>query len=310
MNVAALADKRFAVLLGGTAAERDISLESGQNVAAALESVGAHVTCIDSADPRWWQQLQDVQFAFNVLHGPGGEDGTVQGLLESLNVPYSGSGILGSSLTMDKIRTKWLWQGTGLPTPAFALLTDDADWQGLIDDFGVVFVKPATEGSSIGMSKVTHADGLRAAYEDARRFGDQVLAEAFVAGSEYTVAILGDRALAPIEIRPAADFYDFNAKYVSEQTQFLCPAELSDADARELSQLALRAFLATGASVWGRVDVMRSHSGQWQLLEVNTVPGMTSHSLVPMAAQAAGLPLPALLAEIYRLSLKERDRDQ
>ncbi len=310
MTMVTLADKKFAVLLGGTAAERDISLESGNNVASALESAGAQVTRVDPADTQWWQRLEQVEFVFNLLHGPGGEDGTVQGMLESLGLPYSGSGVLGSSLTMDKIRTKWLWQGAGLPTPPFALLTDDSQWQQLIDDLGVAFVKPAREGSSIGMSKASDAGALHSAYQAARQFGDQVLAEAFVAGPEYTVAILGDRALPPIEIRPVADFYDFHAKYVSEQTQFLCPAILSDAEQDAVSQLALRAFDVAGASVWGRVDIMRSSSGQWQLLEVNTIPGMTSHSLVPMAAKAAGLSMPVLLAEIYRLSMEERSRGQ
>ena len=301
-----LKDLRVAVLLGGSAAERDVSLESGANVASALEAAGAQVTRIDPVEDKWPERLHNIEFVFNLLHGPGGEDGTLQGLFNLMNLPYSGSGVLGSALTMDKVRTKLLWQGAGLPTPAFALLHADSDWQALIEAHGTLFVKPAREGSSIGMTKARTAAELEAAFLKAREYGGDVLAETFVDGQEYTVAILGDRALPPIRIQPATDFYDFNAKYVSDDTRFFCPAGLSAEDEQALSALALRAFVAVGCSVWGRVDVMRSSTGEWQLLEVNTIPGMTSHSLVPMAARAAGLTMPELLAEIYQLSVEVR----
>jgi D-alanine-D-alanine ligase len=295
------------VLLGGTAAERDISLESGGNVGRCLEAAGARVAYVDPAEPGWPEQLKDVEFVFNLLHGPGGEDGTLQGLLDIMKLPYSGSGVLGSALTMDKVRTKWVWQGLGLPTPAFVNLSETSRWQDIVDELGVVFVKPALEGSSIGMTRATTAEELAEAFQEARRFGTQVLAEQYVEGSEYTVAILGDRALPSIRIQPASTFYDFNAKYLSEETQFFCPSGLSSQEEAALATLALRAFGAVGAQVWGRVDAMRDAAGDWQLLEVNTIPGMTSHSLVPMAAQAADIALPALLHEIWQLSLEVRN---
>lgn len=307
MSAAMLKDRHFAVLLGGSAAEREVSLESGGNVAHALEAAGAHVTRVDPLEANWPEKLQSVDFVFNLLHGPGGEDGTLQGLFELMKLPYSGSGVLGSALTMDKVRTKQLWQGAQLPTPDFEVLNAHSNWASLIAEHGTLFVKPAREGSSIGMSKATSAEELAAAFERARGYGGDVMAETFIAGDEFTVAILGERALPPIRIVPATDFYDFDAKYVSNETQFFCPCGLSEADEAELSSLAMAAFKAVGAEVWGRVDVMRTASGSWQLLEVNTIPGMTSHSLVPMAAKAAGLSMADLLAEIVLLSMEVRD---
>jgi len=306
VSIELLNGRRFAVLLGGSAAERKVSLESGANVASALEEAGAAVTRVDPVEDKWPEKLQGVEFAFNLLHGPGGEDGTLQGLFELMRMPYSGSGVLGSALTMDKVRTKLLWQGAGLPTPPFERLTQDSDWQALLDRYGVLFVKPAREGSSLGMAKVDSVEGLQAAFEEARHFGGDVLAEQFVSGPEYTVAILGTRALPSIRIQPATEFYDFEAKYVSDDTGFFCPSGLSSQEETELASLALEAFRAVDAGVWGRVDLMRDGDGGWQLLEVNTIPGMTSHSLVPMAARAEGLSMAELLAEIYRLSLEER----
>jgi len=306
MNSIALRDHYFGVLLGGTAAEREISLGSGGNVGRSLEAAGARVAFVDPAGEGWPEQLQGVEFVFNLLHGPGGEDGTLQGLFEMMKLPYSGSGVLGSALTMDKVKTKLVWQGLGLPTPMFVVLSDSTDWSGVMDELGDVFVKPALEGSSIGMSRATTPEQLKAAYEEARRFGAQVLAEQYVQGTEYTVAILGDRALPAIRIQPAAGFYDFNAKYVSDETQFFCPSGLSPQEEVALATLSLEAFSAVGAQVWGRVDFMREQTGEWQLLEVNTIPGMTSHSLVPMAAQAAELSMEGLLSEIWQRSLEVR----
>jgi D-alanine-D-alanine ligase len=294
------------VLMGGAAAEREISLQSGENVALVLEAAGCPVTRIDPAVEQWADQLSDIDFVFNLLHGPGGEDGVLQGLFDVMNLPYSGSGVLGSALTMDKARTKQLWSGMGLPTPDFTLLTADTDWTDLIEQYGTLFVKPALEGSSIGMSKASTPEQLEAAWERARAYKGGIIAECFVAGAEYTVSILGDRALPAIRIEPASEFYDFDAKYVSDSTGFFCPSGLIESDEAELSALALRAFYAVDAAVWGRVDVMRDISGAWQLLEVNTIPGMTSHSLVPMAAQAASMTLIDFLTEIYRLSMEAR----
>jgi D-alanine-D-alanine ligase len=306
VSSALLSGVRFAVLMGGAAAEREISLQSGENVALVLEAAGCPVTRIDPAVEQWADQLSDIDFVFNLLHGPGGEDGVLQGLFDVMNLPYSGSGVLGSALTMDKARTKQLWSGMGLPTPDFTLLTADTDWTDLIEQYGTLFVKPALEGSSIGMSKASTPEQLEAAWERARAYKGGIIAECFVAGAEYTVSILGDRALPAIRIEPASEFYDFDAKYVSDSTGFFCPSGLIESDEAELSALALRAFYAVDAAVWGRVDVIRDISGAWQLLEVNTIPGMTSHSLVPMAAQAASMTLIDFLTEIYRLSMEAR----
>ena len=298
--------KKLAVTMGGNAAERSISLESGGNVAQILEQSGASVLRIDPSENGWLEQLAEASFVFNLLHGPGGEDGTIQGLFEWMNLPYSGSGVLGSALTMDKIRTKLLWQGTGLPTPRFVSLSTKTDWSSVITDLGAAFVKPALEGSSLGMTKVSDGETLKLAYQSAVTYGGGVLAEQFIAGDEYTVAILGDRALPSIRIEVPGDFYDFDAKYLSEKTVFTCPSGLSQAEEKELADLALEAFRLSGCQVWGRVDLIREHSGRWQLLEVNTVPGMTSHSLVPMAARAAGLSSLEMLAEIFRASEEVR----
>lgn len=306
MSSTVLRDHYFGVLLGGSAAERDISLESGRTVGRSLEAAGARVAFVDPAEDGWQEKLQGVEFVFNLLHGPGGEDGTLQGLLEMMKLPYSGSGVLGSALTMDKVKTKLVWQGLGLPTPAFVALSEETEWSAVMDELGDAFVKPALEGSSIGMTRAKTPKELESAFKEARRFGAHVLAEQYVEGDEYTVAVLGDRALPVIRIQPAAGFYDFNAKYISDETQFFCPSGLTDQEEGALAELALQAFSAVGAQVWGRVDVMRKNSGDWQLLEVNTIPGMTSHSLVPMAAQAADMSMERLLSDIWQLSLGVR----
>ncbi|MEL0087268.1 MAG: D-alanine--D-alanine ligase [Halieaceae bacterium] len=306
MSSTVLRDHYFGVLLGGSAAERDISLKSGRTVGRNLEAAGARVAFVDPAEDGWQEKLQGVEFVFNLLHGPGGEDGTLQGMLEMMKLPYSGSGVLGSALTMDKVKTKLVWQGLGLPTPAFVALSEETEWSAVMDELGDAFVKPALEGSSIGMTRAKTPKELESAFKEARRFGAHVLAEQYVEGDEYTVAVLGDRALPVIRIQPAAGFYDFNAKYISDETQFFCPSGLTDQEEGALAELALQAFSVVGAQVWGRVDVMRKNSGDWQLLEVNTIPGMTSHSLVPMAAQAADMSMERLLSDIWQLSLEVR----
>jgi len=297
-----LRDSEVAVLLGGTSSERDVSLQSGATVADALESLGYRVRRIDPADQGWVEQLGGVGFAFNALHGPGGEDGTMQGALAALGIPGSGSGVLGSALAMDKVRSKLLWLGAGVATGGFVTLTSDSNWQQVIERLGKVFVKPACEGSSIGMASADTAEALEQAYIEASRYDRSVLAEQFIDGPEYTVAILGDKALPSIRMETANEFYDYEAKYLSDDTLYHCPSGLTQDEETEVAALALRAFESVGCAVWGRVDTMRDADGKFYVLEVNTIPGMTSHSLVPMAAQAAGMDVPALVESIMTLS--------
>lgn len=297
--------KRVAVMLGGASSERNVSLMSGRTVIDALQSQGIDAVSVDPSEGEWQSRLAGVDLVFIALHGPGGEDGSMQGALQALGLRYTGSGVLGSALAMDKKRSKQLWQGIGLATPGFVTLDTDSDWQGVIERFGRVFVKPAREGSSIGMSRADSADALEAAFELASRYAGEVVAEQFVDGPEYTVAILGDEALPSIRLQPANEFYDYEAKYESDETRYHCPSGLSEAEEAELAALSLRAFDSLGCSVWGRVDVMRDGEGHFHVLEVNTVPGMTSHSLVPMAAAATGMDVPALVMRIAELSLLE-----
>tara|TARA_R110001599_G_scaffold65838_2_gene185902 strand:- start:153900 stop:154823 length:924 start_codon:yes stop_codon:yes gene_type:complete len=304
MSLDVLRGKPVAVLLGGNSAEREVSLSSGQTVIDALAARGFKVRPVDSAEPDWMAELQDVSFAFIALHGPGGEDGSMQGALQALRIPYSGSRVLGSALAMDKLRSKQLWQGIGLATSGFVRLDAETDWQQVIDRFGKVFVKPSCEGSSIGMTSAVNADALERAYRVASQYGGGVLAEQFIDGPEYTVAILGDRALPAIRLETDNEFYDYEAKYKSDETRYLCPCGLTEEEETAMAALSLRAFQSLGCEVWGRVDLMRSRSGEFYVLEVNTVPGMTSHSLVPMAAKAAGMDIEVLVARILELSLE------
>lgn len=305
MNLDQLRSGKVAVLLGGSSAERAVSLNSGGTVVDALRTLGMHVVPVDPAETDWAAQLTGVSMAFIILHGPGGEDGSMQGALQTLGIPYTGSGVLGSALAMDKKRSKQLWQGIGLSTSGFATLDADTDWQEVIDRFGKVFVKPACEGSSIGMSSADNAEALRQSFELASQYSGEVLAERFVDGPEYTVAVLGDKALPSIRLETDNEFYDYEAKYISDDTRYHCPSGLNPDEEAEIAALALRAFQSLGCSVWGRVDVMRDRAGRFYVLEVNTVPGMTSHSLVPMAAAAAGMSIPELVQRIVELSLLE-----
>lgn len=311
MSLQSLREGVIAVLLGGRSAEREISLRSGATIAEGLRAAGFTVRCIDPAasDPAesgWLAQLQDVRFVFIALHGRGGEDGSVQGALEALAIPYSGSGVLGSALAMDKLRSKQLWRALELPTADFAVLDAHSDWAALIARFGRVFVKPVGEGSSIGMRAAADAPALREAWEYAAQSGQPVLAEQFIDGPEYTVSLLGAQALPVIRVEVSEGFYDYQAKYHSDATRYHIPCGLSPQQERELGALCLQAFAALGCAVWGRVDVMRDPQRGFQLLEVNTIPGMTDHSLVPMAARAYGLSLESLLLEVMALSLHER----
>jgi len=298
---------KVAVLFGGLSAEREVSLRSGAAVLAALQQQGIDAHAFDPKT----QPLSDLIAAgfdrvFNVLHGRGGEDGTMQGALQLLALPYTGSGVLGSALAMDKIRSKWLFQAQGLPTAAFCVATasevDDAAAM-LRRLNGKVMVKPANEGSSIGMSMASSVEELQQALATAFDYDQNLLVEQWIQGREFTVAILNGRALPVVEMRTPRSFYDYEAKYQASSTEYLCPAPLSAAQTEQLQQAALAAFAAVGASGWGRVDAMMDETGQFYLLEVNTVPGMTAKSLVPMAAKAAGLSFEQLVIEILEQSL-------
>lgn len=293
---------KIAVLYGGTAAEREVSLKSGRAVLEALASLGVAAEGIDTAQLDI-AALRRFDAAFIAVHGRGGEDGSLQGLLESIGLPYTGSGVMASAIGMDKIRTKLLWHACGLPTPRFRALDGERVWvdQLTAQDFPVM-VKPAREGSSIGMAKAADAAALAAAIGVAQQYDREVVIEEWISGGEYTVAVLGDRALPPIQLRTTAEFYDYEAKYIRNDTQYLCPCGLDAAREQELQALALAAFRAVGCRGWGRVDVMMDAAGGFRLLEVNTVPGMTDHSLVPMAARAAGLDFPALVRAILHAS--------
>lgn len=297
-----------AVLLGGYAAERDISLKSGRAVCAALERQGVAYAAIDPAECVLVDALREAAPAvvFIALHGPGGEDGTMQGFLQTLGLPYTGSGVMASALAMDKLRTKQLWVGAGLATPEFALLERDTDWDATLRALGgVVMVKPSCEGSSIGMSKADTAHGLHAAWQIASRYGDSVIAERWITGSEYTIAILNDTPLPVIRVEVSGTFYDFEAKYQSDQTRYCIPSGLTADEESALQSFALQAYRALGCHGWGRVDVLRDTAGNFYLLEANTVPGMTDHSLVPMAALARGIGFDDLVWRILETSLKE-----
>lgn len=290
---------RVGVIMGGTAAEREVSLKSGAAVLSALLALGVDAVGIDAAEDLVGQlQRLEIDRVFNVLHGRGGEDGQLQGLLAFMGIPCTGSGVLASALAMDKVRTKYLWQRLGLSTPDFRMLAAGADWAGVIAVLGRVVVKPVREGSSIGMSIVETPQDLEAAWIRAAAFDSDVMAEQYIKGAEYTVAVLDGVVLPAIELRTTHTFYDYDAKYIASDTQYLCPAPLSDEDTAELNALCLAAFNSLGCEGWGRVDVMRDAQGRFWLLEVNTVPGMTDHSLVPMAAAATGLDFGQLLLKV------------
>lgn len=297
---------QVAVLYGGTSAEREISLRSGGAIIQALREVGVATTPVDiGSDPLQQLQQLSVDRAFIALHGTGGEDGKIQALLEWLNLPYTGSGIAASALCMDKLRTKQLWRGVDLPTPDCHVLNEDTDWTTTIAELGgVAMVKPCHEGSSIGMAKVSNAVELEQAFRVAARYDRVVLAERYIQGAEYTVAILDQHALPPIKLETNHQFYDFSAKYQAADTSYICPCGLPEERESRLKELALAAFNAVGARGWGRVDIMADARGAFYLLELNTVPGMTDHSLVPMAATAAGYSFNELVLAILSQTLE------
>ncbi|GGW55301.1 D-alanine--D-alanine ligase [Alishewanella tabrizica] len=291
---------KVAVLLGGHSAEREVSLRSGKAVLNALQEAGVDAFAFDPKE----QALSSLQadHAFIVLHGRGGEDGTMQGALQLLGLPYTGSGVLGSALAMDKIRCKWLFQAQGLPTAPFLVARpEDTHYAAMLAQLGgKVMVKPANEGSSIGMSAAATADELASAIAVAHQYDDEVLLERWINGREFTIAVLNDDVLPIVEMRTPRAFYDYEAKYQANSTEYLCPAPLTAELTQAMQATALAAFKAVGASGWGRVDLMLDEQGQHYLLEVNTVPGMTEKSLVPMAAKAAGYSFQQLVLAILR----------
>jgi D-alanine-D-alanine ligase len=310
-DIAKIKAEKLAVLYGGDSAEREVSLSSGKAVADALQRAGFNVVAIDTLNYDLHQlKEQGVKRAFIALHGRGGEDGCIQGALEYLQIPYTGSGVLGSALSMDKGRSKQIFSALGLPTASYQLV-DKHSFEATQVEFllaglgGKAMVKPAHEGSSIGMAIAETPQQLEQALQQAFTFDPLVLVEAWIDGPEYTVAILGEQALPAIRMETPNTFYDYQAKYQSNTTLYHCPCGLSEADEKSLQALALKAFKAVDASGWGRVDVMRNSDGQWQLLEVNTVPGMTETSLVPKAARATGMNFEQLVEQIVLLTAKE-----
>ncbi|MFO7189495.1 MAG: D-alanine--D-alanine ligase [Pseudomonadota bacterium] len=295
---------KVAVMYGGRSAERAVSLKSGEMVLAALRSRGVDAHPFDPAE-RPLEQLvaQGFERVFIALHGGHGEDGTMQGALEVLGIPYTGSGVLACALAMDKWRTKLLWQSAGVPTPPFEILRADSDFEAVAARLGLpIMVKPANEGSSIGMSKVRKAEDLRAAYELAARYDPLVLAEAFIEGIELTGAVLGEEALPLIKLETPRDFYDYEAKYLADDTRYIIPCGLPAEEEAAIRREVLRAFETLGCSGWGRVDLMLDHDGRPYFLEVNTAPGMTDHSLVPMAARHAGISYEDLCLRVLSLA--------
>ncbi|HTO19833.1 MAG TPA: D-alanine--D-alanine ligase [Pseudomonas sp.] len=299
---------RVAVLYGGRSAEREVSLKSGAAVLQALREAGVDAFGIDvGSDLLARLQSEKIDRAFIVLHGRGGEDGSMQGLLECLGIPYTGSGVLASALAMDKLRTKQVWQSLGLSTPRHAALTSVEDCHAAAAELGFpLMVKPAHEGSSIGMAKVDGVEALVAAWREASRFDSQVLVEQWIQGPEFTIAMLRGEVLPPIALGTPNSFYDYEAKYLSNDTQYRIPCGLSVEKEAELRELTARACAAVGTRGWARADVMQDRDGRFWLLEVNTVPGMTDHSLVPMAARAAGLDFQQLVLAILADSLEAR----
>mgnify|MGYP000443949525 FL=1 len=296
---------KVAVLFGGTSAEREVSLKSGSRVLAALQSQGVDAHAFDPAE-RKLDELAGFDRAFIALHGRHGEDGTIQGALELMHIPYTGSGVMASAVGMDKWRTKLLWRSVGLPIPEFVMLDATSDFAAVEAQLGLpLFVKPACEGSSIGVTKVRKAGELHAAYLEAAKHDPLVIAEKGVLGGEYTASILGDEALPIIKIEPATDFYDYEAKYFRDDTAYRCPCGLPEARELEIRAQALEAFRVLGCRGWGRVDFLMDEEGNHYFLEVNTAPGMTDHSLVPMGARVAGMEYPALVRRVLELAAND-----
>jgi len=296
---------KVAVLMGGNAAEREVSLRSGLAVTQAFIAQGIHAVSEDVTQLEDLQRIaKEYDRAFIALHGRWGEDGVVQAILDDLGLPYTGSGMAASAVAMDKLRTKWMWMGAGLPTPGFVWVSDLMPLN--IEEFDLPFpviVKPSHEGSSIGMRKVYDKENLVEAVTYAQEFDSEILIEQWVTGREYTCAVLNNKALPLIELKTTHDFYDFDAKYKSNDTQYICPCDLDNETENELQELVLQAFHVLGSKGWGRVDLMLDDDDQAWLIELNSVPGMTDHSLVPMAAKADGMDFANLVVEILKSTL-------
>ena len=301
---------KIAVLMGGFSSEREISLASGKAILAALQSKGIDAHPFDPAETNLAElKTQGFQAAFNILHGTYGEDGTVQGALEALGIPYTGCGVLASALGMDKYRCKLIWQALGLPIPAFAVLHDNSDFTAVEQQLGLpLFIKPAAEGSSVGVHKVRQAGELAQIYRQLRRenLHGEILAEQFMSGGEYTCGVLNQQALPSIRIIPQNDFYDWEAKYQRDDTVYLCPSDLSSSDEQLIQSLARQAFAAIGGgNTCGRVDFLKDAAGKIYILEVNTLPGMTDHSLIPKAAQQKGIGFADLCVAILQTAFSK-----
>ena len=305
MSACQLSFGKVAVLFGGRSGEREVSLKSGSAVLAALQRQGVDAHAFDPATQDL-SALKAFDRAFIALHGRYGEDGTIQGALELMDIPYTGSGVMASALGMDKWRTKLLWTAAGVTTPNYVLMDDSTHAENVVTALGLpLFVKPANEGSSIGVSKVKQAGDLMAAYSLAKQSDPLVIAEQFVGGGEYTVGILGDTALPIVRIVPKNEYYDYEAKYLRDDTEYRCPSGLSTEQEKQIQAEALQAFKVLGCRGWGRVDFLMDDAGKHYFLEVNTSPGMTDHSLVPMAAKAAGLDFEALVIRILQQTLRD-----
>ncbi len=295
---------KVAVLMGGPSAEREISLLSGNAVLAALKGMGIDAHAYDPAERPVYELKRDgFDRVFIALHGRFGEDGTVQGALEVLGIPYTGSGVMASALAMDKLRTKLVWLACGIPTPRYRVVDASTDWWSVVAELGLpLIVKPAREGSTIGISRVSTVDRdeLATAYTDAAKHDDLVIVEEFVAGTELTASILGERALPLIRIEAPGGNYDYHNKYFSDDTKYYCPSEIDASLEQAIQAQSLAAFRIVGCSGWGRLDLILKPDGRWTFLEVNTSPGMTGHSLVPMAARQAGLSFAELCVDILR----------
>lgn len=295
---------KVAVLFGGRSGEREVSLKSGSAVLAALQRQGVDAHAFDPASQDL-SALKQFDRAFIALHGRFGEDGTIQGALELMGIPYTGSGVMASALGMDKWRTKLLWTAAGVTTPNYVLMDDRTHVENVVTALGLpLFVKPANEGSSIGVSKVKQAGDLQAAYALAKQSDPLVIAEQFVGGGEYTVGILGETALPIVRIVPQNEYYDYEAKYLRDDTEYRCPCGLSAEQEQQIQTEAVQAFKVLGCKGWGRVDFLMDEAGKHYFLEVNTSPGMTDHSLVPMAAKAAGMDFDALVIRILQQTLR------
>ncbi|MEH8023664.1 D-alanine--D-alanine ligase [Gallibacterium anatis] len=309
MDIEQLKQQKIAVLLGGTSAEREVSLNSGAAVLKALQDEG--FTDVHAIDPKEFPvedlKKQGFQRVFNILHGRGGEDGSLQGLLEQLGIPYTGCGVMSSALTMDKMRTKLLWKAVGLPVAEMVVITKETrsqlDAQAVVAKLGLpLMVKPSLEGSSVGLTKVKKVEELAAAVDTALTHDDTVLIEEWLAGQEFSVPVLGGKVLPSILIKPAGEFYDYDAKYLLDSTQYFCPSGLSEECENELRSLVKQAYDIVGCRGWSRIDVMTDAQGRFRLVEVNTNPGMTSHSLFPMAAKVVGYSFSQLVVKILELS--------